>query len=279
MLINTLCIGDVVGDPGVAIVSRVLPTLIDKYQLEFVVCNAENAAGGSGITPRIYKDLIESGVDVITLGDHAFRKKQSHKILEESKNIIRPENIQRSSAGKGWTVVDSKNGHAIAVISIIGQLNISSMHGDSPWTTATRIIGDVKKQTKIVILDFHGEATSEKIGMGWHCNGKTSIVFGTHTHVPTADTSILSEGTAFISDVGMTGPYNSILGRMKDRVLKHLTTSMPHKFDVANGDSRLYGLLTSIDTHSGKAVSTKLLRADDQCNVQEYPQATASQPM
>ncbi len=256
-------------------VAERLPALIKKYDLEFVVCNGENAAGGSGITPAIYNALLDAGVDVITMGDHVFRRKQAYEILGNSERILRPANLPPSSVGRGWTVVDSRNIHcSIAVISLIGQLNISSVQADSPWLKFSRLHDEMKKRAKILIVDFHGEATSEKVGMGWYCNGKASIVFGTHTHVPTADVAILDGGTAFISDVGMTGPYDSVLGRRKDRVLKHMATAMPHKFDVATGDPRLYGLLCSVDTATGTTVSARLIRADGGDSLLEFPAVT-----
>lgn len=257
MLINILCIGDLVGKAGRAVVEQKLPEMIREHNIDFVVCNGENAAGGTGITPIIFEKLQKWGVDVVTLGDHCYRKGDIYPVLDSSPRIVRPVNLPSSSAGKGMTIVESKSGVKIAVISVMGQLNI--MNADSPWAAIDNNLAKLPDDVKIVIVDFHAEATSEKIAMGWHCNGRASVVFGTHTHIPTADAGVLDKGTAFICDVGMTGPYDSILGRRKDRVLKHLTTSMPARFDMAIADPRIYALKATVDTLNGRALCCELL--------------------
>lgn len=260
MQINILCIGDVVGKAGRSVIAEALPQLIEDHDIEFVVCNAENAAGGSGITPAIAKKLFHHGVDVITLGDHCFRKGDILATLAESDRIIRPANLPKSAAGRGMTVVDSKrNGIAIGVLAVSGQLNMSN--SNSPWDQVDTAMATMDERAKVRVIDFHAEATSEKIAMGWHCNGRASVVFGTHTHVPTADAGVLDKGTAFITDVGMTGPYDSILGRRKDRVLKFLTSGMPQRFDMAIGDPRMYALKATVDTLTGQAYRAELLMA------------------
>ncbi|MCD4824932.1 MAG: YmdB family metallophosphoesterase, partial [Phycisphaerae bacterium] len=212
MLINILCIGDVVGKAGRNVIAEALGGLISEHNIDLVVCNAENAAGGSGITPQIFEKLKRYGVDVVTLGDHCFRKSDIFPTLDSSDRIIRPENLPSSAAGRGWTVVPTKSGCCqVGVVIVLGQLNMNN--AGSPWQAVDETFQKMPADVKIRILDFHGETTSEKIAMGWHCNGRASIVFGTHTHVPTADACVLDGGTAFISDVGMTGPYDSILGR------------------------------------------------------------------
>jgi len=249
---NILCIGDVVGKPGRGLLADHLRDLINKRQIDFVVCNAENAAGGSGITPQIFKKLLHYGVDVVTLGDHVYKKLQIVTALKDSNQIIRPVNLSPEAAGKGWTVLTTKSGlHTAAVVSVMGQTYMRSC--DSPWQSVDQVLREIPADVKIRIVDFHAEATSEKIAMGWHLNGRVSIVFGTHTHVPTADARVLDGGTAYISDVGMTGPYDSVLGRRKDRVLHALTTSMPTPFEVARDDPRLAGVLVTVDPASGRA--------------------------
>ena len=257
MLINILCIGDLVGKAGRAVLEQKLPGIIKDHNIDFVVCNGENAAGGTGITPIIFEKMKKWGVDVVTLGDHCYRKGDIYPTLDSSKQIIRPLNLPASSAGKGYTIVETKSGIRVAVVSMLGQLNI--MNADSPWETFDKLYNSLPDDVKVIIVDFHAEATSEKIAMGWHCNGRASVVFGTHTHIPTADAGVLDKGTAFICDVGMTGPYDSVLGRRKDRVLKHLTTSMPARFDMAIADPRLYGLKATIETTTGEALCCELI--------------------
>ncbi len=256
MSINILCIGDIVGRPGRGVLADHLQNLISEREIEFVVCNAENAAGGSGLTTPSFKKLISYGVDVVTLGDHVFRKREIIQTLETSDRLIRPANLSELAAGKGWTKVQTKSGsHEIAVASLLGQMYMGA--NNSPWSTIDKIMNEIPSEIKIRILDFHAEASSEKIAMGWNLDGKVSIVFGTHTHIPTADARVLPEGTAYISDVGMTGPYDSVLGRRKDRVLSSLKTSMPAHFEVARGDPRLCGIIAAVDPYTGKAESVE----------------------
>jgi hypothetical protein len=256
MSINILCVGDVVGRPGRMVLADHLPTLIEERHVELVVCNAENAAGGSGLTPQIFQKLLRYGVDVVTLGDHTFRKREVVSVLEKSDRIVRPANLLEGAAGRRWTVVPTKSGqHQVAVASALGQMFMGTW--DSPWPAIDQVLDAMPPEVKLRVVDFHGEATSEKVAMGWHLNGRVSIVFGTHTHIPTADARVLSGGTAYITDVGMTGPYDSVLGRRTDRVLSALTSSMPTRFEVATGDPRLCGLLAVVDPQTGLAESVE----------------------
>ncbi len=256
MSINILCIGDVVGRAGRGVLADHLRSLIDEHEIEFVVCNAENAAGGSGLTRQIFEKLIKYGVDVVTLGDHCYRKREIVEVLEKSPQIVRPANLSASAAGRRWTIAQTKSGsYRVGVAALLGQMYMGS--ADSPWSAADNVLAEMPDDVKIRVLDFHAEATSEKIAMGWHLNGRASVVFGTHTHVPTADARVLDKGTAYISDVGMTGPYDSVLGRRKDRVLGHLTTSMPKHFEVARGDPRICAVLAAVDPETGRAESIK----------------------
>lgn len=256
MSINILCIGDVVGRAGRRVMADHLGDLISQREIELVVCNAENAAGGSGLTPQIFNKLLHYGVDVVTLGDHVYRKREIIQVLETSDRILRPANLSPAAAGKRWTVVPTKSArHCVGVACLLGQLYMNN--ADSPWAAAEKVLREMPSEAKMRVVDFHAEASSEKIAMGWHLNGRASIVFGTHTHIPTADARVLDEGTAFVADAGMTGPYDSVLGRRKDRVLSFLTTSMPAHFEVALGDPRLCGILASVDPATGKAESVE----------------------
>ncbi len=263
MAVNILCIGDVVGAPGRLVLAHHLKEFISQRAIDFVVCNAENVAGGSGLTPQIFKKLRAYGVDVVTLGDHVFRRREIIPVLKDTDRIVRPANLAPVAAGKTWTVVETNSGmHKIGVTCMLGQMYMGA--NDSPWTAVDKVMTEMDPDVKIRVVDFHAEASSEKIAMGWHLNGRASIVFGTHTHIPTADACILDKGTAYISDLGMTGPYDGVLGRMKDRVLSALTTSMPCRFDVADGDVRMMGVLVGVDSTTGKAISIEQIRLDDE---------------
>ena len=254
MTVNILCIGDVVGKPGRGMVADHLGDLIRDRQIDLVICNAENAAGGSGLTPAMFRKLRHYGVDVVTMGDHVYRKAELVAVLGSSDRIVRPANLAASAAGKTAVVVATKSGlHQVGVACLLGQMFMKA--SDSPWSTVDRILAEMPPDVRIRVIDFHADATSEKVAMGWHLAGRASIVFGTHTHVPTADAAVLPGGTAFISDVGMTGPYDGVLGRRKERVLSALTTSMPTQFHVASGDPRLCAVLAAVDPETGLAES------------------------
>lgn len=254
MAVKILCIGDVVGRPGRNILADQLPSLIKDKGLDLVICNAENAAGGSGLTPAIFKKLLNYGVDVVTLGDHVYRKRDIIPVLNESDRIVRPANISNNAAGRRWTVVRTKDGqHAVAVACILGQMYMGN--NDSPWSAIDNVMAEIPAEVRLRVIDFHAEASSEKIAMGWHLNGRASVVFGTHTHIPTADARVLEGGTAVVSDLGMTGAYDSVLGRKKERVLSFLRTSMPTHFEIATGDVRIGGALAVADPVTGRAQS------------------------
>jgi 2',3'-cyclic-nucleotide 2'-phosphodiesterase len=254
MAVRILCIGDVVGRAGRGVLADHLPGYIVENEIDFVVCNAENAAGGSGLTPQIFKKLLRYGVDVVTLGDHVYRKREIIATLETSDRIVRPANLSRRATGRRWTVVDLKSGsHQVAVSCFLGQLYMNA--SNSPWDSVEEVLREIPSEVRIRIVDMHAEASSEKIAMSWLLDGRASIVFGTHTHIPTADARILPGGTACISDLGMTGPYDGVLGRRKDRVLRALTTGMPASFEVSMGDPRMCGVLVSVNPSTGKAES------------------------
>jgi len=261
MQVNLLCIGDVVGKPGRFAVSRALPGLIEQHDAHCVICNAENAAGGSGLTTQLYEKLRRYGIDLITMGDHVYRRQDLIPVLESSGAVVRPANFPLAAPGRGFAVCETSAGPKVAVISVMGRLYMKPPT-DCPFRAVERVLGQLPPEIKIIVVDFHAEATSEKVAMGWHLDGKVSVVFGTHTHIPTADERILPGGTAYITDIGMTGPYDSVLGRRKDRVLKALLTNLYSPFDVATGDLRVSGILARVDAATGKATHIERIRVD-----------------
>jgi metallophosphoesterase (TIGR00282 family) len=260
MKINVLCIGDVVGRPGRRILAEKLQHLVKERDIDCVICNAENAAGGSGLTPQIYNKLLRYGVNIVTLGDHAFRKKDIIGTLETQNNIIRPLNLSENAAGKSAAFYQTSKGPTIAAISLIGRIFMKP--ADCPYTAIDKVLPSVIQQADIIFVDFHSEATSEKIAAGRYLDGKVSCVFGTHTHVVTADEQILPKGTAYITDIGMTGPHDSILGRNSQAVIKSFRTQMPFPFEIATEDIRLSGIIVTIDSTTKQAERIERIRVD-----------------
>ncbi|REJ68408.1 MAG: YmdB family metallophosphoesterase [Planctomycetota bacterium] len=252
-----LHIGDIVGSPGRRIVVRAVPGLVVREGLDLVVANAENAAGGSGLTPANYDELIAGGVDGITLGDHIYRRRAIMRVLESKKNIVKPANYPDESPGREVAFIATRSGLEVAIISLMGRVFMRPV--DCPFKAIDRVLAKIAGRTNRILVDFHAEATSDMQLMGRHLDGRVSAVLGTHTHVPTADESILPGGTAFQCDVGMTGPYESILGRRIDRVLETTKTFNPTTFDVASDDVRLSGTIVDIDEATGKATAIRRL--------------------
>ena len=253
MLITCLVIGDIVGKPGRGVVRAKLGRLCRDEGVDVVIANAENAAGGSGLTPELARKLLNSGIHCITLGDHCLKRAEIIPTLAERSDIVRPLNLPHEVPGRGATVVTTESGVKVGVLCALGRLFMKP--SDCPFHAIDAALADVPDDVKVRLLDFHAEASSEKVAMGWFLNGRASIVFGTHTHVPTADYRVLDGGTAFVSDLGMTGPYDGVLGRKKDRVLYHLTTQMPTPFSIAEGDPRIHAMLVTVDETTGKAES------------------------
>lgn len=251
MKLNVLCIGDIVGRPGRRIVAEKLRTLVKEHQIDCVIANAENAAGGSGLTPQIYDKLLRYGVNLITLGDHSYRKRDIIQTLEAAENIARPANFSEHAAGRGFAIYKTSKGPTIGVIALIGRLFMKP--ADCPYTAADKILPKVQQKADIVIVDFHAEATSEKLAMGYHLDGRVSLCFGTHTHVVTADERILPKGTAYITDIGMTGAHDSVLGRGAESVLKSFRTQMPYPFEIATGDVKMSAILVTVDSNNRHA--------------------------
>jgi 2',3'-cyclic-nucleotide 2'-phosphodiesterase len=249
---NILCIGDIVGRPGREALARALPTLRKEHAVDFVIANGENAAGGSGILPKQAEEIFACGVDVITLGDHTWDKPDIYPYLNEHPRIVRPGNFPDGTPGKGWVVATSISGIRVGVINLLGR-TFMRYNVDCPFRMLDRAIKEVSAQTPIMILDMHAETTSEKVAMGHYANGRVSCVFGTHTHIQTADDKVLSEGTAYISDLGMTGPYDSVIGQNKEKIIQRFLSSMPHKFEVAESIATLHGIVISVDETTGRA--------------------------
>ena len=253
-----LLIGDVVGKPGRQIVVRAVRALVERERLDLVVVNAENVAGGSGIPPEIYRELIAAGVDGITLGDHIYRRREINPVLEKATNIVKPANFPAEAPGREFMVVSGRNGVPVAVISLLGRVFMRPV--DCPWAAVDRVLAQLPPEVKVILIDFHAEATSDKQLMGRYLDGRVSAVLGTHTHVPTADEEILPGGTAFQCDVGMTGPHDSILGRRIDRVMETTRTFNPTHFEVASGDVRINGSIVDVDDATGRALAIRRLR-------------------
>jgi 2',3'-cyclic-nucleotide 2'-phosphodiesterase len=253
MSLKILFIGDVVGAPGRKIVCQVLPRLIPRWGLDLVVCNAENAAGGSGLTVKCYEELIDAGVNVMTMGDHVYRKDEIFQVFDRTDDVVRAVNFPPDSPGPELAIVEARDGTPVAVFTVMGRTFMKPV--DCPFRASDRILDRIGGETRVVIVDVHAEATSEKQLLGRYLDGRVSAALGTHTHVPTADEQILKDGTAYQTDVGMTGPHDSILGRRYDRVLSATLTCVPTHFDVATGDPRLNGALLTIDPQTGHALS------------------------
>ena len=262
MELKILCIGDVVGRAGRTLLGRALPLLIKAHRFDLVIANAENAAGGSGLSPQIFTKLTRYGVDVVTLGDHCYRRHEIIPLLESEPRLLRPANLPPGAIGKGFTVAKTHSGAPVGVVVLLGRLYMKP--ADCPFRAADEAVQQLKRQTNTIIVEIHAEATSEKVAMGWYLDGRVSVVFGTHTHVPTADASILPGGTAYITDLGMTGPYDSVLGRNKRKVIRSLITGMPNVYDIAEDDLRIGALVVTIDTATGKAVAVEQMILTDQ---------------
>jgi metallophosphoesterase (TIGR00282 family) len=237
---SILFIGDVVGGLGRRTLLALLPGLLERHRPTFVVVNAENVAGGLGITPKIADELLGSGVDVITLGNHAYHRKEIYPYLDVQERIIRPANYLRSQPGRGWVVVEHE-GVRLGVVNLSGNLYLRA--GRPAFVEIDAVLGQLEGKVDHVLVDMHAEATSEKVGMGWFLDGRATVVVGTHTHVPTADARVLPGGTAYITDVGMTGPRGGVIGVRKEQAIESLRTHMSVRFETAEEDPWLMGVL------------------------------------
>lgn len=248
---NILFIGDIVGRPGRETIRVLLPSLKREFALDFIIANVENAAGGSGITPAVADELFSYGIDAFTSGDHAFKRREILSIINEEPRLLRPANFPLTTPGRGTGIFKTKTGESLTLINLLGRVFMEPR--ECPFRLAKEEID--KSKCKIIIVDFHAEATSEKVAMGWYLDGLVSAVLGTHTHIQTADEKILPSGTAYITDVGMTGPQRSVIGRKIEDVLVRFVTQVDRRFQVASEGLELQGVVLDIDESSGKARS------------------------
>ncbi len=253
-MIKILCVGDIVGRSGREVIGQQIIALKKELQLDLVIANAENAAAGSGVTVKVADELFQSGCDVLTLGDHAWDKKEVISYFLENEKIMRPANFPEGTPGRGWGIYKTASGLKVGVVNLLGRVFIR-YNTNCPFVELKRIVEEIKKETPVILVDFHAETTSEKVALGHFIDGSVSGVVGTHTHIQTADEKILPSGTAYITDLGMTGPYDSVIGQNKEKIIERFLTSMPTKFEVATDDVYLCGAVITIDESTGKAVA------------------------
>ncbi|WP_134687113.1 TIGR00282 family metallophosphoesterase [Brevibacillus migulae] len=254
-----LFIGDIVGSPGREIVKDYLPRLKRKYQPTFIVANGENAANGKGITEKIVKELFEAGVQAITLGNHTWDNKEIFEFIDDQDRVIRPANFPPGTPGKGITYIKQPEGE-LAIINLQGRTFLPPL--DCPFAKADELVEQARKRTKYIFVDFHAEVTSEKQALSWYLDGRISGLVGTHTHVQTGDERILPQGTAYLTDAGMCGPSDGILGMDREVVIKKFRTQLPVRFEVASGPTQLNGVVITLDKASGKATKIERIRID-----------------
>ena len=255
---KVLLVGDIVGKPGRNAFSRVAEQLRSEGRVDFIIANGENAAAGRGPTPDIANAILSAGADVVTLGDHAWDSKEMVKGIDMEERIIRPANFPKSAPGKGWVRVETPEGQLV-VLQLVCRVFMQPSY-DCPFQLADRMLKGELSGDKVIFVDFHGEASSERMAMGRFLDGRVSAVFGTHTHCQTSDNRVFPNGTAYMTDLGMTGPQDSVLGREVEPVVKKFLTGVPHKFDVAKGDPTLEGAIVDVDMKSGKARSIERIR-------------------
>lgn len=250
-----LTVGDIVGNNGITYLNKIVPDLKQKENIDFIIVNGENAAEGMGITEKNFKDILSCGTDVVTMGNHTWGKKDIFNFIDHPK-LIRPANYSEGVVGKGYIITECK-GKKIAVINLIGRVDMNVL-SENPFTVANNIINKIKNNVDIIVVDFHAEATAEKIAMANYLDGKVTIIFGTHTHVQTADERILPKGTAYITDIGMTGPLNSVIGMDVKASIKRFETSLPERYKIAEGKSKFNACIFEMDETNCKV--TKISR-------------------
>ncbi|MGI6604075.1 MAG: TIGR00282 family metallophosphoesterase [bacterium] len=254
---RVLALGDIVGKPGRIAVRQLVPHLRKELNADLVIANGENAAGGFGLTPQLAEELWEAGIDLLTSGNHIWNKREIYPLLDEDPRLLRPANYPPGTPGRGWTIW--RQGKVpVAVVNLSGRVFLEAL--DCPFRLIQDLLPALKEKAPVVIIDFHAEATSEKVALGWLVDGKASLVFGTHTHVQTADERILPGGTGYITDLGMTGPRDGVLGVEKDIIVKRFLSQLPARFSVASGDVELMGVVAEIDPKTGHAVSIERVR-------------------
>jgi metallophosphoesterase (TIGR00282 family) len=254
---NILMVGDVFGEPGRAAVQKLLPKLRQEHRIDLAVVNVENAAAGAGVTPQIAKSFLDWGVDVMTTGNHVWDKKEIIEYIAKENLLLRPANYPSGTPGTGYVTVKA-GPHRVAVLNLMGRVFMNPI--DCPFRKADEVLPELRKDTPIVLVDMHAEATSESMAMGWYLAGRVSAVVGTHRHVQTADERVLPGGTAYITDLGMTGPIDSVIGVDRDIILQRFLTQMPHKFEPARGPAALHGVVITVDPDTGRASDIRRLR-------------------
>jgi len=256
-----LFIGDVVGQPGRRVITRELPRLRERLRLDLVVANAENIADGAGVTARTAAELFDAGVDVLTNGNHAWDKKEALAYIAAEPRLLRPYNYPDGTPGAGWFVAETAKGR-VGILNLMGNVFMHP-HLACPFTAADRALAAKPEDVKLVLVDLHAEVTSEKMGMGWYLDGRVSAVVGTHTHVPTADERVLPKGTGYLTDVGMTGCYDSVIGMDIEKSLTRLIRKLPERFDVADGPGTLCAVLFDLDVETGRCRHIQRLRVEE----------------
>ena len=257
-----LFIGDIFGKPGREIARRAIPALVEQRDIDFVIANVENSAAGFGVTGDIADTILSYGVDVMTSGNHIWDKKEVLDYIPRQAKLLRPANFPAGVPGRGSFVGRTRTGEPVGVINLMGRIFMAPL--DDPFAAALREIDSMRARTRVIIVDFHGEATSEKVAMGWHLDGRVTAVFGTHTHVQTADERVLPKGTACLTDVGMTGPHDSIIGVTVEAALARFVNGMPSKFEAATGAGRLNAVIVTADPATGKATAIERLNLSAQ---------------
>jgi metallophosphoesterase (TIGR00282 family) len=276
VIVRILFIGDIVGRPGRELVRLGLQAIVEHHQIDLVIANAENSAAGFGITREIGDQLLDWGVDVMTSGNHIWDKKEALDYIGAEPRLLRPANYPAGAPGNGSYLARTRDGRAVGVVNVMGRVFMLNI--DDPFAVVLREIEALKQRTRVVFVDFHAEATSEKVAMGWHLDGKVTAMVGTHTHVQTADERILPKGTAYLTDVGMTGPHDSIIGVEIAAALGRFLTALPQKFETATGNPRLNAVVVEADEKTGRATSIERLslNADD---LQQLAEKTDERPV
>lgn len=258
MSVNILFIGDIVGKPGRKAIRELLPSLMSRFQIDLVVANGENASGGIGISIKGADELLSSGIHVLTSGNHIWKKKEILTYIQQNPDLIRPANFPPQTPGNGFVIKETKSGYRIGILNLLGRTFMEAV--DCPFRRALEERERLIKETPVILVDFHAEATSEKAALGWFLDGKVSAVLGTHTHIQTSDERVLPQGTAYITDAGMTGPTDSVIGVKKELAIERFLTQMPYKFEVAKKEVVLEGVLISVNPETGKATGITRIR-------------------
>lgn len=256
-MLKILFIGDIVGKPGRKILKSLLNEIINEEETDLVIANGENSAGGFGITYDVSQEILSAGVDLITLGNHTWDNREISRVLDEEPRVVRPANYPEGTPGQGYYIIETTKGVLVGVVNLLGQVFLEPLR--CPFRVADEVINKIKKKTNVVIIDIHAETTSEKMALGWYLDGRVTAVFGTHTHIPTADERILPKGTGYITDVGMTGPLNSVLGINPEIVITKFLTKRPVRFEVASGPIKLDGVIIEVNEY-GLTTSIKRIQ-------------------